>query len=231
MFGYESRSWEVYYMHGDASDEAYQQQAERLSHISGSIISRRAPWALDDLTPGGFIVRPEFVRSALLCSYASDGNTQSFSAECRTQLKTRHARADGTGAVATAVRGGYDCSGCPPGREATPGGWFSDLGDMLRRQEVGADRCDFGQVWHEGAPDNACYNEVVCRADGPTGWYAQLPGAVQAYAVARGGQLSRSRERRDSFARYFGLEQHAVPLLFYDQRADAPFSLADDPLQ
>lgn len=92
---------------------------------------------------------------------------------------------------------------------------------MLRRQQASAWQCDYGQVY----PD-ACYSEVVCRADGPMGWYAQLPGAVQAYAVARGGQLSRAREARDAFARHFGLSAQEPPLLYYDQRAiDAPFSL------
>ena len=80
--------------------------------------------------------------------------------------------------------------------------------------------------------------------NGPNGWDAQLPGAVQAVVVRTGSparpaanmgfmdaknvqkQYKRARDGRDAFVRHFGLEQADVPLLLYDQTDPdgAPFS-------
>ena len=136
---------------------------------------------------------------------------------------------------------GRDNFGCPQWNHAAypP----NHLKDALQKQRdlLRSRHCTFGRGWI-----NSCYNEVILRADGPLGWYNNLPDAIQAVifssfraqrwsdAACRGCEKSTTPEQlRTEHSRLlerFGVNSQHIPLLYFDWDAlDAPFTLAAPP--
>lgn len=242
-FSYVGHLWEFYEEHFYSAAKWYQNGSSPdrlLRHMSGSIINARVPWASSDLANGGWIIRPEFVESAMQCAYAQDAATAHRNLTLRGCPRWRRG----------AARAG--AGGPPP---SVPASTFAraartsephheSLQSMLQAQEARLAKA--GPKWRRRFCPAECYNEVVCATQGPKGWYAQLPGAVMAVAIRREGARARkgqkpllalgkakelwyARDARDAFVRHFGLELEDVPLLYYDYGGDpgAPFSLVN----
>jgi len=131
--------------------EKYGGNAGVAQHASGSIINPAAKWTFHDMNHGAFLLRPEFMRRAMLCAYATDGATLKMA---RGQNNFLRPEDDGCRREA---HGPLTPRSFPPAQ--------LDVAMRAQLKTLPARRCHWGMEWPK-----VCYNEVIFRADGANGW-------------------------------------------------------------